>query len=120
MGAPASYSFLGDWTGTLEVVGKDLVLKSLVPAVGLPDTDNNGVVDAADFINLKKNFNKFASGATTAEGDFNGSGTVDWSDLSNLMARMGTGGPAPATTPEPATLGLLAIGALAVVRRRRS
>jgi fibronectin-binding autotransporter adhesin len=84
------------------------------------DTNNDGVVDAADFITLKKNFNKFTSGATKAEGDFNETGTVDWADLSTLMANFGAGGGAPATTPEPATLGLLAIGALALLRRRRA
>jgi hypothetical protein len=48
-------------------------------------------------------------------------GTVDWADLQILMANFGAGSlSAPATnTPEPATLGLLAIGALAMLRRRR-
>jgi hypothetical protein len=47
---------------------------------------------------------------------------VDWDDLQILLANFGTrsvGGGAPAVTPEPATLGLLAIGALAILRRRR-
>jgi hypothetical protein len=37
--------------------------------------------------------------------------------MANFGAR--SGGGAPAATPEPATLGLLAIGALAILRRRR-
>jgi hypothetical protein len=88
------------------------VILGVVPG----DTNSDNVVDAADFINLKKNFGK--SGGV-AQGDFNASGTVDWTDLSTLMSNMGPAGGAPATTPEPATLGLLAIGALAVIRRRR-
>jgi hypothetical protein len=53
--------------------------------------------------------------------DVESDGNVDWDDLQILMANFGTrsvGGGAP-VTPEPATLGLLAIGALAVLRRRR-
>jgi len=96
-------------TGTLKVV------------VGIRpgDTNADGVVDAADFITLKKNFGT-STGAGVAAGDFNATGTVNWADLNILTNNMGTGGGgAPATTPEPATLGLLAIGALAIIRRRR-
>jgi autotransporter-associated beta strand protein len=82
------------------------------------DTNQDGVVDAADFITLKKNFGT-ATGAGVTAGDFNASGTVNWADLNILTNGMaGTGG-APAVTPEPATLGLLMVGALAVLRRRR-
>jgi autotransporter-associated beta strand protein len=86
----------------------------------LGDTNGDNVVDAADFITLKQNFGA-GPGAAGNEtiGDFNNTGTVDWADLGTLTANMGAGGPAPATTPEPATLGLLAIGALAVLRRNR-
>jgi autotransporter-associated beta strand protein len=93
------------------------VALSIVPG----DTNDDKVVDAADFITLKKNFGAGPGAAgKEAIGDFNASGTVNWADLGILMNNMGkTGGGAPATTPEPATLGLLAIGALAIVRRRR-
>jgi len=89
-------------------------------SLGTPgDTNDDGVVDAADFIILKKNFGGGAGGDATV-GNFDGLGTVDWADLSTLMTQMGAGSAAPATTPEPGTLGLLAIGAAAVIRRRRS
>ena len=56
-----------------------------------------------------------------AQGNFTSpDGAVDWNDLSILTANMGAGGAVPATTPEPATLGLLAIGALAMLRRRKA
>jgi autotransporter-associated beta strand protein len=82
------------------------------------DTNSDNVVDAADFITLKKNFGT-NTGSGVSAGDFNASGTVNWADLGILMSNMGTGG-APATAPEPATLGLLAIGGLALLRRRRA
>ena len=82
------------------------------------DTNNDGVVDAADYITVKKNFGKALLGAVN--GDFNDSGQVDWADLAILMKNFGAGAGAPGVTPEPATLGLLAIGALALLRRRRA
>jgi autotransporter-associated beta strand protein len=85
------------------------------------DADNNKVVDAADFIALKKNF---GTTGLWAQGNFSDPygipGTVDWNDLNILTTNFGTSTPpAPAVTPEPATLGLLMVGALAVIRRNR-
>jgi len=92
---------------------------SVALGVILGDTNSDNVVDAADFITLKKNFNK--PGAGEAQGNFNSDvdGFVDWADLSILMSAMSPGGSGAPPVPEPATLGLLAIGALAVIRRRR-
>jgi autotransporter-associated beta strand protein len=110
------------WSGgTLSLANgdKDLVLSglsSLTPG----DTNADGVVDAADFITLKKNFGKNVGDAGAAAGNLTTPDTnVDWADLSILMNNIGTGGGAPATAPEPATLGLLAIGALVLLRRKR-
>ena len=83
----------------------------------LGDTNNDGVVDAFDYITVKKNFGQTV--AKDTNGDLNSSGTVDWEDLAILMTNFGAGDGAPGMTPEPATLGLLAFGALALVRRRR-
>ena len=83
------------------------------------DTNLDGVVDAVDFMTLKKNFGATIGGGMTV-GDFDNSGTVDWDDLNTLTSNFGAGsGGASAMTPEPATLGLLMVGALAVIRRRR-
>jgi autotransporter-associated beta strand protein len=108
---------IGVGTGTLSVSGgQDLILT--VSGFVIPgDTNGDKVVDAADFITLKKNFGKPGG---VGQGDFNSSGTVNWADLGILMSHMGPSGHAPATAPEPATLGLLAIGALAMLRRRRA
>jgi len=84
------------------------------------DANNDGVVDAADYITVKRNFG-MTSGAKWSDGNFTSGGTVDWYDLQILMANFSTRSivEAPAA-PEPATLGLLAIGALALLRRRKA
>jgi len=82
------------------------------------DTNFDGVTDAADYIVLKKNFGKATTGGPM-EADFDRSGLVDWSDLQMLLLAIPPSGAGSPAVPEPATLGLLAVGALAVVRRRR-
>jgi len=112
-----------DPTGTWKTakVAQDIVGKRIYLSFALPgDTNSDFVVDAADYITLKKNF-----GSTTAADALSGNfttpdTTVDWADLNILTTNFGAGsGGASAMTPEPATLGLLMVGALAVIRRRR-
>ncbi len=117
MSALGSYSFLGTWSGTLTVTDNDLILTELSGAL-VGDADGNGVVNAADYIVLKTNMGQ-PSGATLADGDFDDDGDVDWTDLQLLQAHYGESAGASGTIPEPATLGLLAIGAMALIRRRR-
>jgi len=76
------------------------------------DADENGVVNAADYIALKSHMGQ-GSGATAADGD------VDWDDALLLRAHYGETSAGSGTIPEPATLSLLALGGLAVLRRRR-
>jgi autotransporter-associated beta strand protein len=90
-------------------------IASIIPG----DTNNDKVVDAFDFITLKKNFGGGVGGNYTV-GNFDDAGTVDWADLNTLTNGMAGTGSTSAVTPEPATLGLLAIGALALLRRRRA
>jgi len=113
-----------------EVNAKDLVftyctnngqivdgLVEYVTSVLPGDANWDGVVDAADYIALKRNFGR-ASGARYKDGDFNGDHAVDWNDLQTLMGNFGARGvgSAPAA-PEPATLGLLALLALSLPKR---
>ena len=91
---------------------KDLIV-SLVPQPAIiGDFNGDGDVDAFDFGVWQENY-PTASGATRAMGDANGDGDVDAFDLSYWQVNY----PYP-PAPEPATLGLLLVGGLALLRRR--
>jgi fibronectin-binding autotransporter adhesin len=108
----------GTWTTAK--VAQDTVGKRIYLSFGLPgDTNGDFVVDAADFITLKKNFGAGVGGGV-GMGNFDKTGTVDWADLGILMDKMGTTGGAPSTAPEPCSAMLLIFGAAALLRRRRS
>jgi hypothetical protein len=96
-----------------------LVSGGCVPILG--DANGDGKVGIADLSALADNYG-LTTGATWRLGDFNDDGKVGIADLSALADNYGnTGDPCPTggTVPEPMTLGLLAIGGAALVRRRR-
>jgi hypothetical protein len=91
------------------------------------DADDDQDVDEADMAVLLAQFGSphSTTRAIDDNADFNGDGYVDMADFVILRANWGEGTPAPGatdlpdTTPEPATMSLLAIGALVALRRRR-
>ncbi len=90
-------------------------ISSIIPG----DANWDGVVDAADYIALKQNFGA-ASGATYHDGDFDGDHDVDLDDLAILKAYFGQGPEESPAIPEPATLSLMGLAGLVVLRRRRA
>jgi len=102
----------------------DLYVTGQISVIGmLPgDTDIDWDVDAMDYDNFIAGFGGVADWRT----DFNEDGVIDIADFTLQRAHYGEGVSPPsdigdsATTPEPATLSLLLLGGLVVIRRRRS
>jgi len=89
------------------------------------DADGDGDVDAADYIMIKTNFGGVPAAGVEPGGDIadgaNGpgqDGVVDWYDL-QLLAENYSPDVEGGMIPEPATIGLLTFGAMALIRRRR-
>ena len=96
---------------------------SLVKAAGpclMGDANGDGVVGIADLSALADYYG-VKPDATWEMGDFNADGEVGIADLVALADHYGETGPPcdPGTVPEPATLAMLAMGGLALIRKRR-
>ena len=78
----------------------------------LGDADRNGKVDFQDYLALESSFGNTVTPGTGA--DFDNNGIVDFQDYLTLESNFGAG----TVVPEPMTMSLLGLGALALIRRR--
>ena len=103
----------------IQAVGNQVQVKYTGDAACIMgDVNCSGLVDDDDLSLLLANWN---IGTTWGTGDLNENGTVNDDDLSLLLANWGAGSAAaPEAVPEPMTITLLALGGLALIRRRRS
>ncbi len=107
-----------------------LRLLDLTTVIGA-DFNGDGIVDATD-LSIWQIFFGITSGASQLQGDADGDGDVDGDDLvviidqiggpgmiPSLVAALPTSTPSSTAIPEPGTVGLAAIGLLALLVRRR-
>ncbi len=85
-------------------------LFNLVSPATPGDANRDGRVSFSDYVLLETNFGKSGS---WAQGDFDGDGVITFKDYIVLERNFGQ-----SSVPEPATLSLLACGALALLRRK--
>ena len=85
------------------------------------DATGDGTVDVNDLNIVLHNLGTATNSWT--HGNFDGASTIDLTDLNDVLNHLGTSIGTPAAsivaTPEPASLGLLALGAAALLTRRR-
>jgi MYXO-CTERM domain-containing protein len=100
-----------------------VTLASCIRTQSLGDFNQDGKVDASDYTIWANNLGKI--GAAWMAGDANGDGLVDVADYNIWAANDGSTAPSYVTAntavspaPEPATLSLLALAALAFLRQR--
>ena len=82
------------------------------------DVNRDGWVAGNDLSIVIDNWGQSGLGRTG--GDLNDNGVVDGPDYTEVLSYWNPPPPEPTGIPEPATLGLLVVGGLALLRRRRS
>ncbi|HEY4330057.1 MAG TPA: dockerin type I repeat-containing protein [Phycisphaerae bacterium] len=112
-----------DFNGDLKIDKSDMdELVQGILGTQYGDANLNGQVTGADYTLLADHF---GGAGTWSVGDFNGDGVITGADYTLLADHFGFGQsgapgiPATGAVPEPASLGALALGALALLRRRR-
>jgi hypothetical protein len=108
------YTLLGDANLDGKVNGADFTLMatnfndSVINGWDKGDFDYSGSVNGNDFVLLADNFNQFASQSS-----------ADAADLAALSSFAAANGISLTSVPEPASIGLLAAGAVAALARRK-
>lgn len=82
------------------------------------DANLDGTVNLTDLLSLLNNYGR--SGADWSQGDFNYDGTVNLTDLLGLLNNYGQSLTDARAVPEPACLGILSVGSIASLARRRA
>jgi len=85
------------------------------------DANNDGVVDAADFLAVENNLGSLATLSTPTGllfGDANDDGRVDGRDLLAIEQHFGAAWSGPTPIPEPAAVALVGVGAGVLGRKR--
>ena len=85
--------------------------------IGPGDVNADGFIDGSDLSIIISHWGQ--SGLGWELGDLNGNGIVDGSDYSQVLSYWNPAPPEPAGVPEPTTIGLLLLGGLALLKRRR-
>ena len=86
-------------------------------STGFGDHDLNFLVNFSDFVKLSNNFN--ITGTGWDQGNGNTDNITNFNDFVRLSNNFGQSFASGSNVPEPAALGLLGIGCLLAVRRRR-
>jgi hypothetical protein len=110
-------SGLPEWDDKPFDYTQNYLVEYSVPEPGLLEGDANrdGVVSAADYAAIQGFFGQV--GDPGIPGDANGDGVVSAGDYASVQANFGNTAPTM-TIPEPATMSLLVIGGLALIRRK--
>ena len=104
------------YTGdTITIPTEEIPLASPLPG----DRNDDGFVGQADLDIVLAMWGQSGAGITDPRADVNEDDFVGQTDLDYVLADWGQGTPLTAPVPEPLTLSLLALGAAAVLRRRR-
>ena len=80
------------------------------------DANRDGVVSGGDYASVQSHFGE--TGEPGILGDANGDGVVSAGDFASVQANFGSVA-ATVVTPEPATISLLSLGLVALLRRRK-